>query len=97
MIFLIRRKMWQKSAFLTQAKSNFAENVIITLVLEKNANFFCLKLEKIAENCDPNIGPRFCYLFTSASVSSKAWPKKSYGTPGTVFFLQEKIGFPFAN
>jgi hypothetical protein len=31
--------------------------VIITLVFEINANFFCRKLAKIAENCDHNIDP----------------------------------------
>jgi hypothetical protein len=31
--------------------------VIITLVFEKNANFFCRKLSKIVENCDHNIDP----------------------------------------
>jgi hypothetical protein len=30
----------------------------ITLVFEKNANFFRRKLLKIAENCDHNIDPR---------------------------------------
>jgi hypothetical protein len=31
--------------------------LIITLVYEKNANFFCRKLSKIAENCNYNIDP----------------------------------------
>jgi hypothetical protein len=31
------------------------QNWIITLVFEKNANFFQRKLAKIAENCDHNI------------------------------------------
>jgi hypothetical protein len=31
--------------------------LIITLVFEKNANFFCRKLSKIAENRDHNIDP----------------------------------------
>jgi hypothetical protein len=56
----------KKSAFLTQIKGNFAEKVIITLVLEKNANFFRRKLAKIAENCDHNIGPwRQCLVASS--------------------------------
>jgi hypothetical protein len=36
----------------------FAKILIITLVFEKNANFFRRKLAKIAENCDHNIDPR---------------------------------------
>jgi hypothetical protein len=31
--------------------------MIITLVFEKNANFFRRKLSKFAENCDHNIDP----------------------------------------
>jgi hypothetical protein len=42
-------------AFLTQNKAKLCKNLIITLVSEKNANFFCRKLSKIAENCDHNI------------------------------------------
>jgi hypothetical protein len=34
-----------------------AQNLIITLVFEKNA-IFCRKLLKIGENCDHNIDPR---------------------------------------
>jgi hypothetical protein len=41
----------KKLAFLTQNKAKLCKNLIITLVFEKNANFF-------AENCDHNIGPR---------------------------------------
>jgi hypothetical protein len=51
-----QKKIAKKFAFLTQTKGNFAEKVIITLVFEKNANFFCRKLAKIAEICDHNIG-----------------------------------------
>jgi hypothetical protein len=36
---------------LTQNKAKLFKNFIITLVFEKNANFF-------AENCDHNIDPR---------------------------------------
>jgi hypothetical protein len=32
--------------------------MIITLVFEKNTNYFRRKLAKIAENCDHNIDPR---------------------------------------
>jgi hypothetical protein len=31
--------------------------MIITLVFEKNANFYCRILSKIAENCDHHIDP----------------------------------------
>jgi hypothetical protein len=56
--FKFCRKIWRtKLAFWAQAKGNFAEKVIITLVSEKNA-IFSLKLAKIAENCDHNIGHR---------------------------------------
>jgi predicted aldo/keto reductase-like oxidoreductase len=47
----------KKLAFLTQNKANYAKFLIITLVLEENANFFRQKLSKIAENCDHNIDP----------------------------------------
>jgi hypothetical protein len=33
------------------------KKIIVTLVFEKNANFFRQKLAKIAENCDHNIDP----------------------------------------
>jgi hypothetical protein len=36
----------KKMVFWAQIKGNFAENVIITLVLEKNANFFGGKRQK---------------------------------------------------
>jgi hypothetical protein len=39
----------KKSAFLTQTKGNFAEKVIITLVFEKNANFFAENWQKSQE------------------------------------------------
>jgi hypothetical protein len=45
-------------AFLTQNKAKLFNNFIITLVFEKNANFFRRKLSKIAENCDHSIDPR---------------------------------------
>jgi hypothetical protein len=49
-----RRKKWR---FWLKLKLNF-KKWIITLVFEKNANFFRRKLSKIAENCDLNIDPR---------------------------------------
>jgi hypothetical protein len=48
----------KKLAFLTQNKAKLCKSLIITLVFEKNANFFRQKLSKIAENCDHNIDPR---------------------------------------
>jgi hypothetical protein len=50
----IRRK---NLAFLTQSKSKIYKILTITLVFEKNANFFRRKLTKIAENCDHNVDP----------------------------------------
>jgi hypothetical protein len=44
-------------AFFAQNKAKLCKNWIITLVFEKNANFFRRKLAKIAENCDHNIDP----------------------------------------
>jgi hypothetical protein len=40
-----------------QNKAKLCKNWIITLVFEKNANFFRRKLAKIAENYDHNIDP----------------------------------------
>jgi hypothetical protein len=51
----------KKLAFLAQNKAKFCKILIITLVFEKNANFFRRKLSKIAENCDHNIDP-WCAL-----------------------------------
>jgi hypothetical protein len=47
----------KKLAFLTENKAKLCKLFIITLVFEKNANFFRRKLSKIAENCDHNIDP----------------------------------------
>jgi hypothetical protein len=59
MIFKIfsPKKFAKKLAFLTQNKAKLYKNLIITLVVEKNA-IFCRNLSKIAENCDRNIDPR---------------------------------------
>jgi hypothetical protein len=43
--------------------------MIMTLVFEKNANFFRRKLAKIAENCDHNIDPGL--LCSTATVRTK--------------------------
>jgi hypothetical protein len=49
------RKNWR---FLTQNKANLYNILIITLVFEKNVNFFAENWKKIAENSDHNIDPR---------------------------------------
>jgi fructoselysine-6-P-deglycase FrlB-like protein len=54
----LAEKFGGKMAFVTQNKAKICKILIITLVFEKNANFFCQKLSKIAENCDHNIDPR---------------------------------------
>jgi hypothetical protein len=38
--------------FLLKTKAKLFNNLTVTLVFEKNANFFLRKLDKIAENCD---------------------------------------------
>jgi hypothetical protein len=45
-------------AFFPENKAKLCKNRIITLVFEKNANFFAENWQKIAENCDRNIDPR---------------------------------------
>jgi hypothetical protein len=46
----------KKLAFLTQSKAKLRKILIITLVFEKNANFFA-EIVKIAKNCYHNIDP----------------------------------------
>jgi hypothetical protein len=58
-------KFSKKLAFLTHNKAKICKILIITLVFEKNANFFRRNFSKIAENCDQNIDPGladFCLL-----------------------------------
>jgi hypothetical protein len=51
-------KNWAKKlSFPTGNKATLCENLIITLLFEKNAIFFRRKLEKIAEICDYNFDP----------------------------------------
>jgi hypothetical protein len=57
------KNLAKKLSFLTQNKATFYNNLIITFVFKKNANFFRRKLGKIVENCDHNINP---------------WPSKIY-------------------
>jgi hypothetical protein len=51
----------KKLAFLTQNKAKICNIFIITLVFEKNANFFAENCKKIAENCDHNIDARLFF------------------------------------
>jgi hypothetical protein len=44
-------------AFLTQNKGKLCKILIITLVFEKNANFFAENWRKWQKNCDHNIDP----------------------------------------
>jgi hypothetical protein len=57
----------KKIAFFTQNKAQLCRILIITLVFEKNANFFRRKLAKIAENCDHNIEPLVAVVFRAAN------------------------------
>jgi hypothetical protein len=57
-------------------------DLIVTLFFEKNANFFCRKLSKIAENCDHNIDSRLCQ-----SIFLKPRWKAKLGSFGFPFIL----------
>jgi hypothetical protein len=54
----------QKIGVFAQNKAKLCKNWIITLILEKNANFLRQKLAKIAENCDHNIDPLVPFQIT---------------------------------
>jgi hypothetical protein len=60
---IFAQNLAKKLAFFTQNKDKFSNNLIITLVFKKNANFFAEIWEKIAENCDHNIDPRILKIF----------------------------------
>jgi hypothetical protein len=47
---IFAEKIGEKLVFLTQIKAKLCKILILTFVFEKNANFFRLKLSKIAEN-----------------------------------------------
>jgi hypothetical protein len=58
-------------AFFVQPTARFCKNLIITLIFEKNANFFAENWQKITKNCDHNIDLRtqpttfeFTYYYT---------------------------------
>jgi hypothetical protein len=85
-----RRKMWRKIwRFSFKLLLDFFQNLIITLVFEKNANFS-------AENCDHNIDPRVArWCIFEPKIPSLV----NFGGPwnGICFFLLEyfiTIGTP---
>jgi hypothetical protein len=52
------QKIWQKYwRFFAQTAATFSKNLIVSLVFEKNSNFFRQKLAKISENSDHYIDP----------------------------------------
>jgi hypothetical protein len=58
-LYIFAKTFGEKIGFLTQNKAKLCKILIITLVFEKNANFFAENCQtKIAENCDHNIDPR---------------------------------------
>jgi hypothetical protein len=50
-------KKFSKNIGFFRTTASFRKKMIITLVFEKNANFFRQNFSKIAENCDHNIDP----------------------------------------
>jgi hypothetical protein len=42
-----QKKIGEKIAFLTQSKAKLCKNLIITLVIEKNANFYAENRQKL--------------------------------------------------
>jgi hypothetical protein len=64
MIFKVfsQKKIAKILAFFAETTDCLRKNLIITLVFEKNANFFRRKLGKIAENWDRNIDPWQLYV-----------------------------------
>jgi hypothetical protein len=60
----------KKLAFLTQNKDKLCKILIITLVFEKNANFFRRKVSKIAENCAHNIDPWVARFFLRVKLKT---------------------------
>jgi hypothetical protein len=51
------KKIGGKNCVFGSKQSQILKKMILTLVFEKNANFFRRKLSKIAENCEHNIDP----------------------------------------
>jgi hypothetical protein len=54
-------------------KAKLCKILIITLVFEKNANFFRRKLSKIAEKCDHNIEPRSGWVPIIPKLTNIVW------------------------
>jgi hypothetical protein len=54
---IFAEKFCKNIAVFAQTTASFCKNVIITLIFEKYANYFCRKLAKITEHCDHNIDP----------------------------------------
>jgi hypothetical protein len=75
----------KKMAFLTQNKGKICKILIITLVFEKNANFFAKKLAKIAENCDHNIDPSSRKRFFFRDLIEL----KSFSLTGVNYYMQD--------
>jgi hypothetical protein len=59
MIFKIflPKKLRKIGVFRLKTKAKLSKILTMTLVFEKNANFFGKNWQKIAENCDHNIDP----------------------------------------
>jgi hypothetical protein len=81
--YFCRKKLRKKFAFLTQNKAKLCKNLIITLVFEKNANFFGENWQKSLIKCDHNIDPRWVceknrpnHLFLKINASSIFRKKK---------------------
>jgi hypothetical protein len=66
---IFAEKFGEKMAFLTQNKAKLCKNMIITLVFEKNANFF-------AENCRKSLK---IVIITSTPGGAAARPKSQFG------------------
>jgi hypothetical protein len=56
------KKSAKELAFWTQNKAKLYKILIITLIFDKNANYFVKTLAKIAENCHHNIDRRLSHL-----------------------------------
>jgi hypothetical protein len=76
-VIIFAEKMAEIWRFLTPNK--LCKILIITLVFEKNGNFFRRKLAKIAENCDHNVD-----LCSQLCASAKSSVTKNVWTFSTV-------------
>jgi hypothetical protein len=63
-----RRKIWR---FFAQTGAKICKNLIITLIFERNANFFAENWQKSHKNCDHDIDPVYSsFLFYLQNVSN---------------------------